>query len=146
MKSAKPVASATGAKARASDAHQSPVPEAIMPEQFFDAVARHTRTPEKRLMLAVLVDALIHLERGGQSGVEARRWIEAGACGTSAVTFAHACDVLGLHREYLARGILAWGDDPSARRGARRAPRHRITQPRIVVPRQRPVPMARWPN
>jgi len=145
MRSADPMACVPGAKAHASDARQSSVPDVIMPAQFFDAIGRDTSTPEKRLMCAVLVDALIHLDRGGQAGVEARRWIEAGAGGTSAVTFAHACDVLGLHREYLVRGILAWAGDPSAQTEARRSPRRgeRITPPRRIVAPRVPRPRRR---
>ena len=105
-------------------------------EELFSDVRGNANSSEKRLMLAVLVDAIIHLAHGDATGTEARRWIKGGAFGTPAVTFADTCDALGFDRSYLARGILAWVDDPLAHTGSRRTPRRRrVGQPHILTPR-----------
>src|SRR6266481_1433 len=45
------------------------VPEALLPEQYFDRLAGSAREmPEKRLMAAVLLDALVQLQRAGSAG------------------------------------------------------------------------------
>src|SRR4029078_12849706 len=54
------------------------VPENILPIQYFDRLAvRVTDIPEKRLMFAVLLDAVIHLQRRDSRGAaEAVEWIQ----------------------------------------------------------------------
>jgi hypothetical protein len=83
------------------------VPEALLPDQYFDRVAGCAREmPEKRLMAAVLLDALVHLQRDGSSGAaEVRAWI-AGSGRGSPFSFANVCEALGLDPSYLARGLM----------------------------------------
>ena len=53
------------------------VPEALLPEQYFERLTGGAREmPEKRLMAAVLLDALVQLQREGSSGAaEVRAWM-----------------------------------------------------------------------
>src|SRR5262245_51893528 len=64
--------------------------------------------PEKRLMLAVLLDAIIQLRRPGSTGaIEAADWIR-GAASDSPFSFPAVCEALGLDATYLTRGVFAW--------------------------------------
>jgi len=62
--------------------------------------------PEKRLMAAVLLDALVLLQREGSSGAaEVRNWI-AGSGRANLFSFTNVCEALGLDPSYLARGLM----------------------------------------
>jgi hypothetical protein len=51
------------------EAADASVPDAIMPEQFFERLGlRVGDVPEKRLMFAVLLDAVIQLRKRNTSG------------------------------------------------------------------------------
>jgi hypothetical protein len=98
--------------------HDVSVPDSLLPDQYFDRLsARATDTPEKRLMFAVLLDAVIHLQRRHTSGAaEAERWIRGiDDDGEEPMfSFQNICDALGIEPAYLARGLLAFrsGHDP----------------------------------
>jgi hypothetical protein len=96
----------------ATPVHDVSVPEALLPDQYFDRLApRATDTPEKRLMFAVLLDAVIHLQKRHTTGAsEAERWIRGlDDDGEEPMfSFQNICDALGLESEYLARGLLAF--------------------------------------
>lgn len=66
--------------------------------------------PEKRLMLAVLLDAIVQLRRPGSTGAaEASRWIHGEHdADDSTFSFRSVCDALGLDPEYLSRGVFGW--------------------------------------
>ena len=91
--------------------NDSSEPAVLLPAQFFECAV--TAVPERRLMFAILLDAITHLQRRGSPGAdEAKRWIRgdvAGAC-----SFRSACEAVGIEPGYLARGLLAWheGDEP----------------------------------
>jgi hypothetical protein len=78
--------------------------------------------PEKRLMLAVLLDAIIQLRRPGSTGaVEAVEWIR-GEAPDAPFSFPVVCEALGLDAAYLTRGVFAWARNAPAAaplRGAR---------------------------
>jgi hypothetical protein len=93
-------------------------PDAILPAQLngsrrFDA----SSMPEKRLLLAVLEDAVITFQRyttstqrrGQRLFREAEAWIVSDDA-RSACSFQNVCDVLGFDSEYLRQGLLAWRD------------------------------------
>ena len=84
------------------------VPDAFLPEQYFDRLSsRTTDTPEKRLMFAILVDAVIQLQRRStQVALEAERWIRGEDEEEPLFSFQDVCDALGIEAEYLARGLL----------------------------------------
>ncbi len=82
-------------------------PETILPVQFFDRPGA-SGSPEKRLLFAVLMDAIAQLRRGDASdGGEAVRWV-AGEIDGATISFADACEVLGFEADGLARGLLSW--------------------------------------
>lgn len=81
------------------------VPDVILPVQFYD---RTGDSPEKRLIFAVLLDAIVQLQRGDASGAEAaERWI-GGEIDDVPISFSDACEALGFDARSLARGLLAW--------------------------------------
>ena len=86
------------------------VPEALLPEQYFDRwAARASDSPEKRLMFAVLLDAVIQLQgRNQKDAAEAEEWIRGTDCEESPFSFRNICEALGINPTYLRRGLLAW--------------------------------------
>jgi hypothetical protein len=84
------------------------IPDTILPSQFFESVGAQTSSSEKRLMLAVLADAINLLRssnlRRRNSFNEAWSWVFANRT-TSALSFDHVCDVLGLDAESLRRRL-----------------------------------------
>lgn len=86
------------------------VPEALLPEQYFDRwAARASDSPEKRLMFAVLLDAVIQLQgRNQKDAAEAEEWIRGTGCEESPFSFRNICEALGIEAGYLADGLLSW--------------------------------------
>ena len=109
----------------------SEVPDTLLPVQFFDRTAA-AETPEKRLIFAVLLDAILQLRRGDEAvAADAERWIRDEIADVP-ISFSLACDVLGLEPENLARGLLSWRSGSGA---AVEAPaRHLLGPQRRVMP------------
>ena len=110
------------------------VPDVILPEQFF---VRETfglpDSPEKRLMFAVLLDAITQLrQRDSTRAIEAEHWIR-DAEDDGVFSFSNVCSVLGFESRSLANGLLA-PDSPIAARAPLRHPR---TSRLRVTPRRR---------
>jgi len=86
------------------------VPDVMLPEQYFDRLASRTSdSPERRLLFAVLLDAIIQLQRRNTSGsAEAERWIRNDADSDSPFAFRNVCEALGIEPGYLQRGLLSW--------------------------------------
>jgi len=131
------------AMAHARSAHveavnDSSVPEVILPIQYFDRLTvRATDIPEKRLMFAVLLDAVLHLQRRHSRGAsEAAQWIESPDEG-SPFSFQNICEFLGLEAHGLGRALLAWHNGPGTERLGVPARQLRTAHPRIRPPRQR---------
>jgi len=99
------------------------VPEALLPEQYFDRwAARAAQSPEKRLMFAVLLDAVIQLQgRNEKDAAEAEAWIRDDA-EDSPFAFRTICDALGIEPGYLAQGLLSWRERRAAAQVPLRAP------------------------
>jgi hypothetical protein len=114
------------------------VPETILPIQYFDRLAmRMTDVPEKRLMFAVLLDAVIHLQRrDSRRAAEAVEWIRGEPDG-SVFSFQNICESLGLEPRGLARALLAWHEGPPTVRLGVPARQLRTAHPRIRPLRQR---------
>ena len=88
-------------------APSSEVPDTVLPVQFFTKTSL-SDTPEKRLLFAVLMDAIAELARGeGQDAVDAERWIR-DETDDVPIRFSDACELLGLEAPGLARGLLRW--------------------------------------
>ena len=81
--------------------------------RLFDTLTSPGEVPERRLMAAVLFDAVLHLSRRGSKGAaEAVRWIHARDDESTPFSFTSVCEALGLDPAHLARGLLNW--DPTA--------------------------------
>ena len=87
----------------ASEVHLlSPLPDVLLPSQFFELVGSQTFSSEQRLMLAVLADAINVLGSADSSNLrkrksfnEASSWVFAKRM-TSSLAFDHVCDALGV--------------------------------------------------
>jgi hypothetical protein len=87
------------------------IPDTILPTQFFESVGARIFSSEKRLMLAVLLDAINLLRsvdssklRTRNSFNEAWSWVFAKRR-TSSLSFDHVCEALGLDAESLRRRL-----------------------------------------
>ena len=112
-------------------APSSEVPDAVLPVQFFTKTAL-SDTPEKRLIFAVLMDAIAELARGeGPGAVDAERWIR-DETDDAPIRFSDACELLGLEAPGLARALLRWSNqsepvtDPLTRGRSRVVPTGRL--------------------
>jgi len=130
----------SGRRSHAADASKSrgaadvSVPDIVLPEQFFASqTLGMPDCPEKRLMFAVLLDAITQLrQRDSTRAIEAGHWMRNRADG-GVFSFANVCGVLGFEPESLAGGLLSKNS-----RMSRRAPLRHPRTPRLrVTPRRR---------
>ena len=84
------------------------VPESILPEQYFaPRPVGLADTPERRLMLAVLTDAVFQLHGADSEGAaEAEAWIR-DQQSDAPFSFRSICEALAIDPSYLANGLLA---------------------------------------
>ena len=91
-------------------------PDTVLSEQYFENLRRKTYfEPEKRLMLAVLEDAVrcfqdnLHARTSKRKRLfdETEDWIVT-ASDDYVFSFRHVCEALGLSPEYLRQGMLRW--------------------------------------
>ena len=91
-------------------------PDTLLSDQYFENLRRKTFfEPEKRLMLAVLEDAIRYYQdtlfsrNGKRKRIfdETEEWIVT-PDGDGVFSFEHVCETLGLSPEYLRRGLLRW--------------------------------------
>ncbi|MGH7860488.1 MAG: hypothetical protein ACREQY_24420 [Candidatus Binatia bacterium] len=91
-------------------------PDTILPSQFSDRVNLGPSSyPEKRLMLAVLEDAVATFQRyvdardrrGQRLHREAEEWFQSDDQEWP-FAFANICNALEIEAEYLRRGLTAW--------------------------------------
>jgi hypothetical protein len=91
-------------------------PDTVLSEQYFENLRRKTYfEPEKRLMLAVLEDAIrcyqdnLHARASKRKRLfdETEEWIVT-AADDYVFSFRHVCEALGLSPEYLRQGMLRW--------------------------------------
>jgi hypothetical protein len=91
-------------------------PDTVLSAQYFDTLRRKTLLePEKRLMLAVLEDAincfqdnLFSQKRKNQRlFADAEEWF-ATTGGDSVFSFDNVCEALGFSPEYLRQGLVRW--------------------------------------
>lgn len=90
--------------------------DTLLSEQYFDTFRRKTHLePEKRLMLAILEDAINcyqdnYISRTGKKKRlfdDVKEWISS-ADGDWVFSFEHICDAVGLNAAYIRRGLLQW--------------------------------------
>ena len=91
-------------------------PDTLLPEQFLDTFRRKLHLePEKKLMLAVLEDAIACYQkyvtaRDGKGKLlfqETEEWI-VDENGDWLFSFANVCETLGFDPNYMRRGLLEW--------------------------------------
>ena len=117
------------------------IPDTLLPEQYFDRLApRVCDTPEKRLMFAVLLDAVVQLQRRhSPAATDAEIWIRGEEDRDDApFSFRNVCEALALDPSYLARGLLA--------RRAAREPSTRVPVRQLRTSHRRVTPLARRPR
>jgi hypothetical protein len=115
------------------------VPDVVLPVQFFPEGIGLPDSPEKRLMFAVLLDAITQLRQRDHTtqatqtlAREAAHWVRDHR-DDGFFSFANVCGVLGLEPTVLASGLLA-GNSLLA---GRVPLRHRRTSRLRVTPRRR---------
>jgi hypothetical protein len=92
----------------------SPLPDVILPSQFFELAGAPAFSSEQRLMLAVLVDAINVLGKYGVSPNRRKRksfnetssWVFAEVV-TSPLSFEHVCDALNVDARSLRMRLSA---------------------------------------
>ncbi len=91
-------------------------PDTLVPAQYFDRVGADAAfQPEKRLMLAVLEEAIATFQRHAVADTrrsqrlveEVEEWLS-GASDNWPFSFDNICDALGLDAEYLRAGMTRW--------------------------------------
>lgn len=120
-------------------------PETILPSQFFGGLQIDaSMQPEKRLMLAVLEDAVgtfqkhvhAHDRRGHTLFTEAEEWFASDETEWP-FSFVTMCTGLGLEPVYVRRGLWRWRDEQRARRstgaGVIRFPFRRVNGTRHAI-------------
>jgi len=116
------------------------IPDLLTSEQYYDGVPHPATEAIRRLMLAVLEDALrcLQMRANGRSSVvrravvEAECWIfERGLQGP--FTFESVCEALGIHPDHLRGGIRQWRAQLS---GVGHSQLPRLQQVRRSVPAQ----------
>lgn len=112
-------------------------PDTLLPEQYLDTFRRKLHLePEKKLMLAVLEDAIACYQKhvlardgkGKNLFREAEEWVE-DRSREGIFSFNSVCESLGLNPDYLRRGLSEWKKRALAQRAQARvyqlAPRRR---------------------
>jgi hypothetical protein len=130
-------------------------PDSLLPVQYFENFRRKVQTePEKRLMLAVLEDALTgfqkHFSSRGGRGLrlfrETEEWIFRGDS-SQPFSFTNICEVVGFDPEYVRQGLLKWRErkinDLSRIAISQLEPKPNGTQARKVTETPRPRPETR---
>jgi hypothetical protein len=93
-------------------------PGTLLPSQWHrNVVADSSHAPEKRLLLAILEEAVATLQRyvldDGRRGRrlyrEAEKWVLSDDLSWPC-TFRSICDALGIDPVYLRRGVMRWSD------------------------------------
>lgn len=92
-------------------------PDTMTPHQYFERLfTESTLVPEKRLMLAVLEDAIASFQRnfinarnkhGQFEDCDVEAWLESDDMSWP-FSFASICQALDMEPEYLRRGLLTW--------------------------------------
>lgn len=92
-------------------------PDTMTPHQYFERLfTESTLVPEKRLMLAVLEDAIASFQRnfintrnkhGQLEDCDVEAWLESDDMSWP-FSFASICQALDMEPEYLRRGLLNW--------------------------------------
>ncbi|MEE9549792.1 MAG: hypothetical protein V3W08_05265 [Candidatus Binatia bacterium] len=100
-------------------------PDTVLPAQYLETVSRKTHLePEKKLMLAVLEDAVACFQkyssvRDGKGKIlfgEAEEWILLEQNDDWLFSFDNICEALGLNPKYIRKGLLRWRQEKGGER------------------------------
>ena len=98
-------------------------PDVLLPEQFHALLSRAAElSPERRLMLAILEDAIVCWQRKASCGnngadianfriraaLEAEHWIFGEYHNPPCISFAAACEALEIEPDFLRDGLRKW--------------------------------------
>jgi hypothetical protein len=112
------------------------------PRQRVGRPASHgTDAPEKRLMVAVLMNAVLQLRsRDARGVIAAENWIREDDGTDWPFSFNNICDALDIEASCFARGLLSCSDRPTD--AVRRVPvrQVRAARERVVLSREDPQP------
>ena len=109
-------------------------PDTLLSTQYFDNLRRKTLLePEKRLMLAVLEDAIhcfqdnLFAEAVGKKKLfeEVEQWILE-RDGDWIFSFDNVCEALGFTPDYVRQGLLRWKEKQKSRRSELEWPRKKL--------------------
>jgi hypothetical protein len=109
-------------------------PDTLAPEQFYATLRRsHFADPERRLMAALLEDALSCLARDPlrcsrrqrKAFDEAHEWVSAAESEDWIFSFANVCETLGFDPGYVRRGLTRWSAQTRSDSGALRLKKYR---------------------
>jgi hypothetical protein len=102
-------------------------PDSLLATHYFETLRKTILEPEKRLMLAILEDAIHCFQdnlftrnvRGKRLFEEAEEWIVE-ADGDRVFSFENICEALGFNPAYVRQGLLRWMENklPKHRKGA----------------------------
>jgi hypothetical protein len=96
------------------------IPDGLVASQWFDRLSASTDVPERRLLLAVLVDAIRCLQGGSaKERTAAAAWVR-GENGEARLLFRSLCDGLGLEDVLVARRLLELASSDDRRLSRRR--------------------------
>jgi hypothetical protein len=106
-------------------------PSILTPEQYYDLLRDDSALrPIKRLMLAILEDALrcLHKHADAKNGARRRTYREAeqwlcGDGGNALFSFTVVCETLGIEPEYLRSGLRQWRETGQRGEGGQRVGR-----------------------
>ena len=90
-------------------------PDSLLSTHYFETLRKTILEPEKRLMLAILEDAIHCFQdnlftrnvRGKRLFEEAEEWIVE-ADGDRVFSFENICEALGFNPAYVRQGLLRW--------------------------------------
>lgn len=103
------------------------VPDTMLPVQYFTR-SQLADSPEKRLLFAVLMDAVSALQRGDVGAMsDAARWIHGESHGAP-LRFADVCEALGIEVQGLTTALQSLCDRP----GHVLRSRHRVAALRMI--------------
>lgn len=123
-------------------------PDAVLPDQFY-AMFKNTpyREPERRLMVAILEDAVSCLStdlrgcnfRQRKQYEEAKEWVTTDEESEWIFSFRNICEVLGMDPDYLRRGLIRQTSSSGTRLSNNRIvkTRHPAGNLRSVLPQRK---------
>lgn len=121
-------------------------PDTILPAQFYAMFkSSQYREPERRLMVAILEDAVSCLstdlrvcnQRQKKQYEEAKHWVTTDEDSEWIFSFKNICEVLGMDPDYLRHGLIPPKMSPSTRRSAMATTRRSSRNLRSMLPQKK---------